>query len=112
MKIHRLDDMTRGWFVGDFTPSLYKTREVEVAVMRYKEGDSEKCHYHKVATEITVIVSGEASMNGHSLNSGDVVVLEPGEISDFKALTDTVTTVVKLPCVPGDKYIITSNPTV
>ena len=35
MKVHHLDDMTRGWFVGDFEPTLYRTDAVEVAVKHY-----------------------------------------------------------------------------
>jgi mannose-6-phosphate isomerase-like protein (cupin superfamily) len=104
MRIGRLDDMTKGWFVGDFTPTLYRSRDVEVAVKRYSAGDNEGCHVHRVATEITVIVSGEVTMNGRILKGGDIVVLEPGESTDFVALTDAVTTVVKLPCVAGDKF--------
>ena len=48
--------MIKGWFVGDFEPSLYKTQDFEVAVKRYLEGAVEKRHTHKVATEFTVIV--------------------------------------------------------
>ena len=30
MKLHKLKDMFRGWIVGNFEPSLYKTNDVEV----------------------------------------------------------------------------------
>ena len=106
MKVHKLKDMFRGWIVGNFEPSLYKTDEVEVAVKEYKEGDREPLHYHKVATEITVVVSGMVLMNGTLYNSGDIITIEPGESTNFEALTDTITTVVKLPCVKDDKYIV------
>ncbi len=98
--------MVRGWFVGDFTPSLYATQDVEVAVQRYPAGTVEAEHLHKIATEITVIVSGEAEMQGQRLVAGDIVVLEPGEITGFKALTDVVTTVVKIPGAKNDKYLV------
>ena len=106
MKRHKLDDMVRGWFVGDFTPSLYATQAVEVAVQRYPAGTVEAEHLHRIATEITVIVSGEAEMQGEVLVAGDIVVLEPGEITGFRALTDVVTTVVKLPGAKNDKYLV------
>ena len=35
MKTARLDEMTKGWFVGNFFPTLYRTNDVEVAVKRY-----------------------------------------------------------------------------
>jgi hypothetical protein len=104
MKIVRLEDMTKGWFVGNFSPTLHATEAVEVAVKYYRAGDHEKRHSHRVATEITAIVSGEAVMGGRKLYAGDLMVLEPGDIADFTAVTDVATTVVKLPCVAGDKY--------
>jgi mannose-6-phosphate isomerase-like protein (cupin superfamily) len=106
MKIHKLKDMFRGWVVGNFTPSCYKTDEVEVAVKEYKTGDKEPLHYHKIATEITVIVSGMVLMNGTLYNAGDIITIAPGESTNFEALSDAVTTVIKLPCVPNDKYIV------
>jgi quercetin dioxygenase-like cupin family protein len=106
MKISRLDEMTRGWFIGDFTPSLLQTRAVEVAVMRYKAGDAERKHFHKIATEFTVVTQGEVEMNGRRYSVGDIIVMEPGEASDFHALTDAVTTVVKVPGAVNDKYLV------
>lgn len=54
MKIGKLRDMKRGWFIGDFEPSLLKTRDCEVAVKSYRHGDHEGKHFHKIATEFTV----------------------------------------------------------
>ena len=106
MKLHKLKDMFKGWFVGNFEPSLYKTDDVEVAVKNYKAGDGEEKHYHKIATEITVVSKGKVLMNGTEYNEGDVIVIEPMEATDFHALEDTITMVVKIPCVKGDKYIV------
>lgn len=100
-----LKDFEKGWFVGNFNPSLYKTNDVEVAVKKYKKGDFEEVHYHKIATEITVIVSGKVKMNELILSEGDVLVIPPFCATDFKALEDTVTTVTKLPGANNDKYI-------
>lgn len=105
MDKYNIDDFLRGWFVGGFEPTLYKTTDVEVAVQRFNKGDKEASHCHKVATEITVIVSGKARMKGHILAAGDILRIEPGEFTDFEALEDTVTTVVKLPGALNDKYL-------
>jgi quercetin dioxygenase-like cupin family protein len=105
MKVSRLEEMTRGWFVGDFTPSLLKTRDVEVAVMHYKAGEAEEKHFHKIATELTVITQGVVEMNGRRYTAGDIIVMEPGEATDFRAVTDAVTTVVKIPGAVNDKYL-------
>lgn len=106
MKTARLGDMVRGWFVGNFEPTLYRTNDVEVAVRCYKAGDYEGAHYHKVATELTVIVSGCVRMNGAEYDAGDIVVMEPGDVTDFEALTDAVNVVVKLPGANNDKYVV------
>lgn len=97
--------MVRGWFVGNFEPSLYKTDTVEAGVKRYKAGELEAWHYHKIATEITVIISGRVKMNNQEYMAGDIVIIEPGEGSDFEVLEDTVTAVIKLPGAANDKYL-------
>lgn len=105
MKVAKLEDMVKGWFVGNFEPSLIPTNDVEVAVKSYDKGDAEDTHYHKIATEITVVVSGSVKMNNIIYNKGDIVTIEPNEFTDFEALEDTVCTVVKFPGASNDKYL-------
>jgi mannose-6-phosphate isomerase-like protein (cupin superfamily) len=105
MRISKLEDMTRGWFIGDFEPSLFRTQGFEVAVQHFERGEYAEWHVHKVAAEFTIIISGEAEMNGRSVTKGDIIVLEPGHGSDFRALTEVTTVVVKTPSVKGDKYL-------
>ncbi len=97
--------MVKGWFVGNFEPSLYKTNDVEVAVKSYKAGDREEWHFHKIATEITAILEGRVCMAGGEYGPGDIVVLEPGEGTGFEALQDAVTVVIKIPGANDDKYL-------
>lgn len=106
MKVYNIKDMIGGWFVGNFTPTTFSTDSSEVCFKRYKAGGYEKKHIHKIATEITAIVYGKVSMNGVEYQEGDIVVMEPGEATDFKALTDASNIVVKIPCIKGDKYIV------
>ena len=103
--VQRLEDMVRGWFVGDFTPSVVRTAAVEVAIQTYGQGHAEPKHVHRVATELTVIVSGRVTMNGIEYRAGDIVNIPPGHATDFVAVEATVTVVVKLPSVRGDKYL-------
>lgn len=105
MQSDRLDDMIRGWFVGNFSPVVARSENCEVAIQRYKAGDKEPLHHHKVATEITVVLSGRAVMFGRTWEDGDIITIEPGEATAFEALTDVTTVVVKLPSVVGDKYL-------
>lgn len=77
MKVNKLSEMFRGWVVGNFEPSLFKTDDVEVAVKKYIAGDKEEKHYHKIATEITIVTSGMVLMNGVVYNEGDIITIEP-----------------------------------
>ena len=101
---YNLDDMFKGWFIGNFNPSLFKTNDVEVGIKKYKAGDCENAHYHKIATEFTVIISGEVEMNGEVFKENDIIKIIPGEITNFKAITNVITVVVKLPGANDDKY--------
>lgn len=106
MQNFKLNEMIKGWFVGDFSPTTLKTNACEVGLKYYKMGDCELPHFHKVATEITLIVSGRVRMMGKEWGEGDIIVLAPGEVTDFEALTDSVNVVVKLPGALNDKYIV------
>ncbi len=105
MKTAKLKDMERGWFIGNFSPSLLKTNCCEVAVKRYRAGDYEARHFHAVATEYTVVIYGRAKMFGEEFSDGDIVICEPYEKTDFLALQDTVCAVVKIPGATGDKFL-------
>ena len=104
MKQAKLEDMIKGWFIGDFEPTLIRTNEVEVAVKEYRKGDREDYHHHKLSTEITVVSIGRIRMNGVEYKKGDIIVIEPLQSTDFEALEDTITTVVKYPGAKNDKY--------
>ena len=106
MRVAKLKNMVKGWFIGNFTPTLCATNDVEVAVKQYRAGDAEQAHYHKIATEFTVILSGKVRMNGMEYTKGDIVIMEPGDITDFKALEDTVNVVVKIPGANDDKFVV------
>jgi hypothetical protein len=104
MKKYRLENMVKGWFVGAFEPTVFNTEAVEVGVKRYQAGDAEGRHHHKVASELTVFLDGRAQMNGVEYGPGDILLISPGESTDFLALTDLTTVVVKLPGARNDKY--------
>ena len=109
MKHAKLNEMVKGWFVGSFTPTAFSTDGCEVAVKYYKAGETEDRHFHKIATEITLVLSGRVRMAGKEWDEGDIVILEPGEATDFEALSDTVNVVVKVPGAQNDKYLSIIN---
>ncbi len=105
MRTARLNDMVKGWFVGGFSPTAFATEACEVAVKTYKAGESEAAHYHRIATEITLVLQGRVHMAGREWSAGDIIVLDPGDVSAFEALTDAVNVVVKIPGALDDKFM-------
>ncbi len=106
MKKHKLQDMVKGWFVGNFSPVALASEDFEVAIKHYRAGDREPAHVHRVATELTAIVQGRVRMLNQEFESGDIVTVEPGEATSFEALTDVITVVVKTPSLTDDKYLV------
>jgi quercetin dioxygenase-like cupin family protein len=104
MKVFKYDTMIKGWFVGNITPTAFKTNDCEVAWKTYKAGEKHGKHYHKIATEITYFVYGKARMNGELYGAGDILVIETNEVTDFECLEDCGTVVVKVPGANNDKY--------
>lgn len=105
MEIAKIRDFIGGWFVGNFEPSLYKTIDVEIGIKYYKSGDCERYHHHKIATEFTAIISGKVLMDGKTFEAGEIIIIKPNISTNFEAITDTVTVVVKIPGANNDKYV-------
>lgn len=106
MKKTKLNEMKKGWFVGQFQPTSFSTDACEVAVKSYRAGDKEQAHYHKIANEVTLVLEGSILMCGEICSSGDIIVLEREEVTAFESLTDSVTVVVKVPGAIDDKFLV------
>jgi len=102
----KLNNMTRGWFIGNFEPSLLKTKDFEVGILTHKKGEEWPKHYHKIATEYTVLISGSMTICGELIETGTIFILEPNEIADPVFHEDCTVVVVKTPSVVGDKYVV------
>ena len=105
MKSYKLEDMVRGWFIGDFDAVL-RTDQFEVAYQTYKKGEQHEIHYHKIAAEYNLVAQGTVIMNGQEFNKGDIFVMEPYEVAEIEFITDAELVVVKTPSVTSDKYVV------
>ena len=105
MKIYNLKNMIKGWIIGNFVPSLYNC-DYEVGVKKYVKGDKEGAHFHKLAIEFTVIISGIVKMNGTIYKADDIIEISRNEITDFECIEDAVTVVIKTVSNPSDKYMV------
>jgi quercetin dioxygenase-like cupin family protein len=99
-----INEFFRGWFIGNFEPSVLKTDQFEVGLLIHKKGEVWPAHYHKVGTEYNVLISGSMTVCGQDIAPGDVFVIEPNEIADPIFHEDCSLICVKLPSLPGDKY--------
>ena len=107
MKVTRLSDYTRGWVIGDFEPSVLRTKDFEVAVLTHKQGEQWPAHYHKEGIEYNILISGKMVIQGTELNAGDVFVLDRYEVADPVFLEDCKVVCVKTPSIPSDKFEVT-----
>lgn len=92
--------------MGDFEPSIIRTKDFEVGIKKYQKGDKEQVHFHKLAEEITTVVNGAFKMKETILRAGDIARLKQEEKTDFECIEDGATVVIKMPSVVGDKYIM------
>lgn len=98
--------MIRGWFIGNFEPSVLKTDQFEVGLLTHPAGEKWPHHYHKVATEYNLLITGKIIIQGQELVPGDIFIFQPGEIADPTFLEDCVVLCVKTPSVKNDKFIV------
>jgi quercetin dioxygenase-like cupin family protein len=100
----RIEEFHRGWFIGNFEPSVLNTEQFEVALLSHYKGEKWNSHYHAIATEYNVLISGCMKICGEIIQPGDLFILEPNEIADPEFLEDCKVLCVKTPSVKGDKY--------
>lgn len=98
--------MTRGWFVGDFEPSAFRSEQFEVGIAEHPEGSFWPKHYHKEITEISLVLEGTLRINNQIIKAGEIFVLLPYEVVEPEFLTDCKLVVIKTPSKPKDKYEI------
>jgi quercetin dioxygenase-like cupin family protein len=109
MKVLEMSEMKGGWFIGDFEPTIFPTKDFEVGVKTYFQGEYHAPHYHKIATEINYLISGKIIANEKEIIPGQIFIFEPYEIAECEFLEDTQILVVKVPSAKGDKYETTDE---
>ena len=86
MIVDKISRFTRGWFIGDFEPSLLKTKEFEVALISHEKDEYIPKHYHAIAIEYNVLLSGKMLINNRTIKPGEIFVFEKNEPVDAKVL--------------------------
>jgi mannose-6-phosphate isomerase-like protein (cupin superfamily) len=83
---------------------MFKSEKAEVCYKIHEAGEFIQPHYHKVATEINVLLEGEMEVNGEKILPNDIFLLEPNEIVYATPIKTSKLIVVKIPSIVGDKY--------
>jgi len=104
MLIRNISEFKRGWFIGNFEPSLLKAN-FEVMLRNDKRGFRAERHFHKLATEYNVIAFGKYNINGKIYSKDDVFVIRPYLSIESECLGDGAILCVKDMSVPNDKYM-------
>ena len=103
MNRYNLSNMTLGWFIGNFTPSLHVNDVMEVGVKRFLKGEMEPMHFQLTATEWTCVIHGRIRIGENIFEANEIAEILPLESADFEALEDCTLVVVKSPSIPSDK---------
>ena len=105
-KLKLSDSGARGWFIGDFPEAVVRIKDFEVCYQTNSQDYPTDDHYHKVITEIQLVIRGCLVVNGEEFHAGEICVLEPGEEYRSYYLEPTDVVAVKFPSVPDDKYLL------
>ena len=95
----------RGWFIGNFEKAVVQTDQFEVNWQTNARGHGVN-HYHQLVTEVQLVTRGTMLVNGQLFETGDICILDPGDISQIDYLDDVDTVCIKFPSIPGDKYLL------
>ncbi len=94
----------KGWFVGPWNSAV-------PVPIGYANAAIDEQHYHAEMFEIYLIAKGRsiAVVDGAKLHlqSGDMLVVEPGEVHTFTESTeDYLHFVIQVPFIKGDKFLV------
>jgi UDP-N-acetylglucosamine diphosphorylase / glucose-1-phosphate thymidylyltransferase / UDP-N-acetylgalactosamine diphosphorylase / glucosamine-1-phosphate N-acetyltransferase / galactosamine-1-phosphate N-acetyltransferase len=100
-----LSKYMRGWVLGEFEPSLKKTK-YEVGFLHHEKGQQWPYHYHKNSDEINILCQGQMIINDCVISQGDLFVFEKNVISCPQFLQDCDIICIKTVSDKNDKHII------
>ena len=104
MKFGNINNFVRGWVVGNFEPSLFKTIDNDIGILRVSKGDKSDGHFHKEHTEYNIIINGKVKIQDNILIENDIFIYEPLDKSFVEFLEDTTLLVINNPSTDNDKH--------
>ena len=96
--------MTRGWCIGDFTPSILRTKDFEVGYLKHHKDQVWPAHLHKECDEYNILIKGKLNINNETINEGEIFVIPKGMLTSAKFLEDCEIVCIKVGSNSKDKY--------
>ena len=79
-RINSKEDFLRGWFVGQFDPSLYTDPNVEIGIKDFTEGlEKPDEHFHTKGYEMSMVLQGTMQNKSGRFTQGEYYIQSPLE---------------------------------
>jgi quercetin dioxygenase-like cupin family protein len=104
VKNNKLDNMTRGWLIGNFEPSILKTDTFEVGYLKHPKGELWPPHVHKEVNEYNILIKGKMIINNEIIEQGEIFIIPKNMLTSAKFLEDCEILCIKVPSNTKDKY--------
>ena len=104
IKSSHFKNMTRGWLIGDFTPSILRTKDFEIGYLHHSKGEQWPAHIHKEADEINILIRGKMIINNENFEEKDIFIIKKGMLTKAQFLENCEILCIKVPSIPTDKF--------
>jgi len=104
IKSSHIQNMNRGWLIGDFTPSILRKKDFEIGYLHHSKGEQWPAHIHKEADEINVLIRGKMIINNENIEEKDIFIIKKGMLTKPQFLENCEILCIKVPSIPTDKF--------
>lgn len=101
-----LHNYKAGWIIGNFEPSIIKTKDFEVGILTHKKNEKWDYHYHAYFDEINILIEGNMLLNENKIYKNQLFNIQKKQIASPIFLEDCKVLCIKTPSVIGDKVYL------
>ena len=105
-KDYDLSNYKAGWIIGDFEPSIIKTKDFEVGILTHKKNEKWDYHYHAFVNEINILIEGSMLLNEIEIYKNQLFYIPKKQIASPIFLEDCKVLCIKTPSIIGDKVCL------
>ncbi len=90
-----IKDYLDGWLIGDFTPCLINSKDVEVGLRSFFPYEYEGFYKREKTKEFIIIINGEVLIDDIVYSKGDIVEIDPGVVYDIMPISKVDALIIK-----------------